>query len=149
MATSACGVCGKDSIEAIRVRSAFDVAADRVQVSPAVLAGLPVEAVVGLEVSGPGGGRWSFRLDGGAVRELRRDGRPDVEVVYRTDAATFAAVVEGRETAHDAFLDRRLDVAGDVEKGLKLAVLFARFVEEFAPPPRDREEIEDDAALHL
>jgi FdhD protein len=41
MATSACGVCGKDSIEAIRVRSAFDVAADQAQVSPAVLAGLP------------------------------------------------------------------------------------------------------------
>jgi FdhD protein len=39
--TSACGVCGKDSIEAVRVRSAFDVAADPVQVSPAVLAGLP------------------------------------------------------------------------------------------------------------
>jgi len=41
MATSACGVCGKDSIEAIRVRSAFDVAADQIQVSPAMLAGLP------------------------------------------------------------------------------------------------------------
>lgn len=39
--TSACGVCGKDSIEAIRVRSAFDVSADPVQVSPAVLATLP------------------------------------------------------------------------------------------------------------
>ena len=39
--TSACGVCGKDSIEAIRVRSAFDVAADQARVSPAVLAGLP------------------------------------------------------------------------------------------------------------
>ena len=39
--TSACGVCGKDSIEAIRVRSAFDVAADPVRVSPAMLAGLP------------------------------------------------------------------------------------------------------------
>ncbi len=38
--TSACGVCGKDGIEAIRVRSAFDVAADPVRVSPAVLAGL-------------------------------------------------------------------------------------------------------------
>jgi FdhD protein len=35
------GVCGKDSIEAIRVRSAFDVAADPVRVSPAVLARLP------------------------------------------------------------------------------------------------------------
>jgi len=39
--TSACGACGKDSIEAIRVRSAFDVAADPVRVSPAVLAALP------------------------------------------------------------------------------------------------------------
>jgi FdhD protein len=39
--TSACGVCGKDSIEAVRVRSAFDVAADPVRVSAAVLAGLP------------------------------------------------------------------------------------------------------------
>jgi FdhD protein len=41
LTTSACGVCGKDSIEAIRVRTAFDVAADRVRVSPAVLAALP------------------------------------------------------------------------------------------------------------
>jgi FdhD protein len=41
LTTSACGVCGKDSIEAIRVRSVFDVAADPVRVSPAVLAGLP------------------------------------------------------------------------------------------------------------
>jgi FdhD protein len=41
LSTSACGVCGKDSIEAIRVRSAFDVAADPVRVSPALLAGLP------------------------------------------------------------------------------------------------------------
>jgi FdhD protein len=41
LTTSACGVCGKDSIEAVRVRSAFEVAADPVQVSPAVLAALP------------------------------------------------------------------------------------------------------------
>jgi FdhD protein len=41
LTTSACGVCGKDSIDAIRVRSAFDVAADPVRVSPAVLAALP------------------------------------------------------------------------------------------------------------
>jgi FdhD protein len=39
--TSACGVCGKDSIDAVRVRSRFDVAADGVRVSPATLAALP------------------------------------------------------------------------------------------------------------
>jgi FdhD protein len=41
LTTSACGVCGKDSIEAIRVRSRYDVAADPVRIDPAVLAGLP------------------------------------------------------------------------------------------------------------
>jgi FdhD protein len=41
LTTSACGVCGKESIDAIRVRSHYDLTADQTQVSPAVLAGLP------------------------------------------------------------------------------------------------------------
>ena len=41
LTTSACGVCGKESIEAIRVTSRYDIAADPVQVSPEVLASLP------------------------------------------------------------------------------------------------------------
>jgi len=39
--SSACGVCGKDSIDAIRVRATYDLSADPVPVSPAMLAGLP------------------------------------------------------------------------------------------------------------
>ena len=34
LTTSACGVCGKESIEAIRVTSRYDIAADAVRVSP-------------------------------------------------------------------------------------------------------------------
>jgi FdhD protein len=41
LTTSACGVCGKASIDAVRVRARFDVAADTTPVSPTVLAGLP------------------------------------------------------------------------------------------------------------
>jgi FdhD protein len=41
LTTSACGVCGKESIESIRVRSRYDITADPVQVSPEVLASLP------------------------------------------------------------------------------------------------------------
>ena len=41
LTTSACGVCGKESIEAIRVTSRYDVAADAVRVSAEVLASLP------------------------------------------------------------------------------------------------------------
>jgi len=41
LTTSACGVCGKASIEAIRVRARYDVAADQARVDPHVLARLP------------------------------------------------------------------------------------------------------------
>ncbi|MEV0132172.1 formate dehydrogenase accessory sulfurtransferase FdhD [Dactylosporangium sp. NPDC050688] len=39
--TSSCGVCGKASIDAVRTRSRFDLAADDVRIAPAVLAALP------------------------------------------------------------------------------------------------------------
>jgi FdhD protein len=39
--TSSCGVCGKRSIDAVRVRSPFDLHADRTQVAPTTLARLP------------------------------------------------------------------------------------------------------------
>lgn len=39
--TSACGVCGKSSIEALRVTRAFDIASDGVRLEPATLAALP------------------------------------------------------------------------------------------------------------
>ncbi|MEV6303803.1 formate dehydrogenase accessory sulfurtransferase FdhD [Actinoplanes sp. NPDC051861] len=39
--TSSCGVCGKASIDAVRTRSLFDVAADPMEISARTLAGLP------------------------------------------------------------------------------------------------------------
>jgi FdhD protein len=39
--SSACGVCGKDSIDAIRIRARYDVSADQARLDPALLAALP------------------------------------------------------------------------------------------------------------
>src|SRR5579864_8516608 len=39
--TSSCGMCGKASIDAVRTKSAYDVAADPLRVSPALLLRLP------------------------------------------------------------------------------------------------------------
>jgi FdhD protein len=73
--TSACGVCGKDSIEAIRVRSAFDVAADPVLVSPAVLAALPGRLRAAQRVFSRTGGLHAAGLfaPDGALLVLRED----------------------------------------------------------------------------
>jgi FdhD protein len=73
--TSACGVCGKDSIEAIRVRSCFDVAADPVRVSPAVLAGLPDRLAQAQRVFSRTGGLHAAGLFGpdGTLLVLRED----------------------------------------------------------------------------
>lgn len=73
--TSACGVCGKDSIEAIRVRSRFDLALDHSAVAPAVLASLPGRLREAQRVFASTGGLHAaglFTADG-ELRVLRED----------------------------------------------------------------------------
>jgi thioester reductase-like protein len=94
------------------------------------LAELPLHITLGFQVRGPGGGEWHCRLRSGRVTEVTRGLNDRPEVTYHTDSETFAAVVNGRETPQDAFFARRIEIAGSVEKGLKLAALFARFVRE-------------------
>jgi thioester reductase-like protein len=103
------------------------------------LARLPLHMAVGLDVCGPGGGRWTLRWTAGQLGPVRRGLEADAAVVYRLDRAAFEDVVRGRRSPQDAFLDRRIAVRGDVEKGLKLAVLFGWFVREFpfTGPPRE------------
>ena len=73
--TSACGVCGKDSIEAVRVRSAFDVAADPVRVSATALAALPGRLAGAQRVFSRTGGLHAAGLftPGGTLLVLRED----------------------------------------------------------------------------
>jgi FdhD protein len=75
LTTSACGVCGKDSIDAIRVRAAYDVSADAVRVEPATLASLPGRLRQAQRVFARTGGLHAaglFRADG-TLLALRED----------------------------------------------------------------------------
>jgi FdhD protein len=75
LTTSACGVCGKDSIESVRVRSSYDVSADPVRVDPGVLAGLPGTLRRAQRVFASTGGLHAaglFRADG-TLLALRED----------------------------------------------------------------------------
>jgi thioester reductase-like protein len=95
------------------------------------IAGLPIDASLGFEVRGPGGGEWVCRVQNGRVVDVARESVGTAAVAYRLDTATFAAVVAGRQSPQAAFFERRIEIGGRVESGLKLAALFARFVREF------------------
>jgi FdhD protein len=99
--TSSCGVCGKASIDAVRVRSRYDVAADPAVVASATLAALPevlrraqrtFELTGGLHAAG------LFTVDGALV-------------VAREDVGRHNAV---DKVVGWAVRERRLPVAGHV-----------------------------------
>jgi thioester reductase-like protein len=100
------------------------------------LARVPLDVSLGLEVRGPGGGRWAVRLRPGEPPSVTPGPAAGSAVVYRTDGATFEAVVRGRQTPQQAFFEHRIEIVGDVERALKLAVLFGEFVRECPYPAR-------------
>src|SRR5262249_49691063 len=94
-----------------------------------VMRELPLDVSVGLDITGAG--CWLCTWAGGELVAVRRGPCAGAEVVFRADSATFGAVVRNRLSPQDAFLARRIDIEGDVERGLKLAVLFGELVREF------------------
>jgi thioester reductase-like protein len=134
--------------EATSTTAIFDCALYLEEFFPAAvqrstLAALPLDVTVGLDVRGPGGGRWTCRFTDGQPPLIVRACVQLPEVVYRLDAGTFAEIVARRVDLRDAFFDRRIEIAGDVEKGLKLAVLLHQFVQECPYDPLAPEETVD------
>jgi FdhD protein len=93
--TSACGLCGKDSIEAVRSRSVHAVRDDGVLVDPAWLAGLPDRMRLAQSVFERTGG-----LHAAALVDVERDEllvvREDVGRHNAVDKVVGWAVREGR-----------------------------------------------------
>jgi SCP-2 sterol transfer family len=99
------------------------------------LSRIPLDITLGLDIRGPGGGRWSYCWSCGELTQVRRDLDPSAQVVYRTDTATFTAIVEGRQTPQEAFFAQRIEIEGDMEKALTLATLIESFTREFPYGP--------------
>lgn len=90
-----------------------------------------VTAEVGFRVLDISAGEWRCRLERGDVVSVRRANCDDVAVVFESDGDTLGAIVGGQLTPQQAFFDRRIEIAGNVEMGLKLAMIFGQFITEF------------------
>jgi thioester reductase-like protein len=96
---------------------------------------IALEVVVGLDVSGPTGGEWTLSWSKGELASVCRGHTQEPDVCYRFTAATFEQIVRGKLSPTDAFFAKQIEVNGDVEKALKLAVLFQHFLLETGPAP--------------
>jgi thioester reductase-like protein len=89
-----------------------------------------LDLTIGVVLRGPGGGQWSCKWVKGELIYARPGLDAEATVTYRTDTATFEAVLNGRQTPQEAFFAQRIDIKGHLETALKLAVLFEKFLAE-------------------
>jgi putative sterol carrier protein len=72
-----------------------------------------VDTVFELDLSGPGGGRFTIHVDDGSCRIILGPGERPADVVYSMAASTWREMAEGRATGDEAVLLGRLQIAGD------------------------------------
>jgi predicted lipid carrier protein YhbT len=88
-------------------------------------------------VRGREGGTWSFHCGNGGFA-VERGQAKGADVTYRLEATTLEQLVRGSRTAQQAFFDGLIDIDGDMEKALKLALLIEEFLAETTQPKKER-----------
>jgi nucleoside-diphosphate-sugar epimerase/predicted lipid carrier protein YhbT len=72
------------------------------------------------------GRSWSLRIDQGRLEEISQNGMV-CPCTFSLHSDTFWAIVSGRLAPQQAFFQRKIHIAGDMETGLKLATVLAAF----------------------
>jgi thioester reductase-like protein len=107
-----------------------------------------LDVTVGVELQGPGGGVWSCKWVAGELIWVKRGLYDPRDVTYLMHTATFRAVIQGLQTPQEAFFEERIEISGDLERGLKLAALFGHFLSDNSAHRLGRPEVMDASACH-
>lgn len=105
----------------------------QVQRSPLARA-LPAGFRFVLDICGVNGGQWSFCCGGEEILSMERGIRTVPEVIYRIEAEMFLRLIRGQQSAQKAFLEGQIEIEGDMEKALMLAMFIEQFLAESSAP---------------
>lgn len=73
---------------------------------------------------------WSLAIEHGTLTLISRNGIA-CECSFIVDAETFGRITSGRTTPQQAFFKKQVDIAGDIETGLKLVAVLATFFRKY------------------
>lgn len=86
-----------------------------------------VVVVYALDLTGPGGGALSVRIDGGRV-DLRAEPGPSyADARLRLAATDFYDILAGRENSELLFMADRIQIEGDLSAALRFRKFFRRW----------------------
>lgn len=85
------------------------------------------QAVVTLDLTGPGGGPLTLQIEDGALRVTTSPPHRS-DVVVRIDGADFLDVLAGRANGELLHMEGRVQIEGEPSRVLKLQALFRRRV---------------------
>ena len=74
---------------------------------------------------------WTITLKGGQLMRIEKGSSSPHEISYVLDGETLLEIVSGVLSPQKAFFLGRVKIRGDKLKGLKLAMIFDRFIKEY------------------
>lgn len=78
---------------------------------------------------------WCLVVENGQLLRVARDG-PVPQCRYLLDLETLVDVITAQCSPQDAFFEMRIEIEGDIERGLELSTVLGIFFERFPFTPR-------------
>lgn len=90
---------------------------------------------VEIEVTDSGDAPWRLAVKDGRLTQIDHEG-PEPQCRYVLDLNTLIDVVTAQCSLQDAFFDMRIEIEGDIERGLELSSVLGAFFERFPFRPQ-------------
>lgn len=87
-----------------------------------------------IEIHGSSAGSWTLLLDQGMLRTVEA-GLLEPQCGYRLDTDTFLLIAAGQLSPQYAFFQRRIEIHGRIDLGLRVATVLADFFKKFPFTP--------------
>jgi predicted lipid carrier protein YhbT len=89
-----------------------------------------------IEIDGIGNGAWTLEIEKGKLRTVE-SGLVAPQCSYRLGAETFLRIAAGELSPQLAFFQRKIEIGGRIDLGLRVATVLSAFFKQFPHRPSE------------